>query len=74
MNNTWRVISIILIVAGVLGLAWGGFDYTRETHEVDIGPLQLQVQEKNHVNIPVWAGVTSLLVGIVLLVGTTRSR
>lgn len=74
MNNTWRILSIILIGAGVLGLAWGGFDYTRETHEVDIGPLQLQVQEKDRVNIPVWAGVTSLVIGIGILVGTARSR
>ncbi len=63
-----RIIAIALIVAGVLGLAYGGFSYTRETHEARIGPLALQVQEKEYVNIPLWAGVTAIVIGGVLLV------
>jgi hypothetical protein len=55
-------------VAGALALAYGGFSYTRETHEARIGPLALQVEEKEYVNIPLWAGVTAIVVGGVLLV------
>jgi hypothetical protein len=52
----------------VLGLTYGGFSYTRETHQAKIGPLELQVQEKEYVNIPLWAGVAAIVVGGVLLV------
>lgn len=63
-----RIIAIILIVAGVLGLTYGGFSYTRETHQAKIGPLELQVQEKEYVNIPLWAGLAAIVVGGVLFV------
>jgi len=67
MNPT-KIAAIILIVVGILGLAYGGFTYTKETHKADLGPLQLTVKDKETVNIPVWAGVGALVVGIVLLV------
>jgi hypothetical protein len=63
-----RIIAILLIVAGALGLAYGGFTYTKETHKADLGPIHLQVAEKEHVNVPVWAGVGALVLGGVLLV------
>ena len=63
-----RIIAIILVVAGALALAYGGFTYTKETHEAKIGPLELSVKDKETVNIPVWAGVGALAIGIVLLV------
>ena len=67
MNPT-KIAAIILIVVGILGLAYGGFTYTKETHKADLGPLHLTVKDKETVNIPVWAGVGALVVGIVLLV------
>jgi hypothetical protein len=61
---------VILIVAGVLGLLYGGLTYTKETHEAKIGPLQFSIKEKETVNIPVWAGIAAIGAGvIVLLVG-----
>ena len=63
-----RIVAIVLIVAGALGLAYGGFSYTKETHKAEIGPLKLQVQEKEHVNVPQWAGIAALVAGVVLLV------
>lgn len=63
-----KVIGVILIVAGVLALVYGGFSYTKETHEAKLGPLQFSVQEKETVNIPVWAGVGAIAIGVVLLV------
>jgi len=55
--------AIILIIAGVLGLVYGGFTYTRQTHSTNIGPIELSVQEKDTVNIPVWAGVGAIVLG-----------
>jgi len=63
-----KIVGIVLIVAGVLALAYGGFSYTKETHKAEIGPLKLQVKEKEQVNVPQWLGIASLVVGVVLVV------
>ncbi len=65
--NIQRVIGIILLVAGVLGLAYGGFTYTKDTHKADLGPLQFSVKEKEHVNVPISLGVGFIVVGGLLL-------
>ena len=70
--NPIRLVAIALIVLGVLGLAYGGFSYTKETHEADVGPLHLSVDETRHVNIPVWAGAGAILIGGLLLVAGVR--
>ncbi len=62
-----KMIAIGLLVAGALGLAYGGFSYTRETHEADLGPLSVTVKDNDYVNVPVWASFGALLVGAVLL-------
>ena len=61
------MIAIVLIAAGILGLAYGGFTYTKETHNTKIGPIELTVKDKETVNIPVWAGVGAIAVGVILL-------
>ena len=63
-----RIVAIILIVGGALALAYGGFTYTKETHEAKIGPIELSVKDKETVNIPVWAGIGTLAIGVLLLV------
>ncbi|MGZ5032528.1 MAG: hypothetical protein ACXWAC_04970 [Usitatibacter sp.] len=63
-----RIAGIVLIIAGALALAYGGFSYTKETHKAEIGPLNLTVQEKDRVNVPQWAGIASIVAGVVLLV------
>lgn len=63
-----RIAAIALIIAGALALGYGGFSYTKETHQVDVGPLHLSVDEKQHVNLPVWAGVGAIVSGCLLLV------
>jgi len=60
-------LAIVLIVAGGLALAYGGFTYTKETHQAKIGPIELSVKDTQTVNIPIWAGVASLVAGVVLL-------
>jgi len=66
--NTIKMSGIALIVAGVLGLLYGSFSYTKETHQAKLGPIELSVNEKQTVNVPVWAGVAGILVGGALLV------
>src|SRR5688572_26656010 len=63
-----RIAGVILIVAGALALAYGGFSFTKETHKAEVGPLKFSVQEKERVNIPQWGGLGAILVGVVLLV------
>ena len=67
MNPT-RMIAIVLIVAGVLGLAYGGFSYTKETTGVKLGPLELKVQERQTVSVPLIVSAGVLVIGVVLLV------
>lgn len=67
MNGS-KFAALMLIVAGVLGLAYGGFTYTKETHETKIGPVELTVKDKETVNIPVWLGAGTLIAGVLLLV------
>ena len=63
-----QILAILLIVGGVLALAYRGFSYTKETHEAKIGPLELQVKEKEYVDLPIWLGAGAVLAGVVLLV------
>jgi hypothetical protein len=62
-----KMLAITLIVLGSLGLIYGGFTYTQETHKAKIGPIELSVKEKETVNIPVWGGVGAILAGALLL-------
>jgi TRAP-type C4-dicarboxylate transport system permease small subunit len=62
-----KIAAIVLIAAGILGLVYGGFSYTKETHEAKIGSLELSVKDKETVNVPVWAGVGAIVVGGILL-------
>jgi hypothetical protein len=59
--------TIALIIGGGLGLAYGGFNYTKETTQAQLGPLELTVEDRETVNIPIWAGVASIVVGALLL-------
>jgi len=65
--NAARIAAIALIAAGILGLVYGGFSFTKETHEASIGPVEISVAEKQNVNIPIWAGVGAIVVGGALL-------
>jgi uncharacterized membrane protein YidH (DUF202 family) len=65
--NALKLVAIVLIVAGILGLAYGKFSYTKETHDVKLGPFELSVKDKQTVNVPVWAGVGAIVVGALLL-------
>jgi len=72
--NPIRVAAVVLIVAGVLGQAYGSFSYTKETHEAKVGPIELSVKDKETVNIPVWAGVAAIATGGALLLLGGKKR
>ncbi len=70
--NTGKIAGLILIVAGTLGLIYGSFSYTKETHEAKVGPLELTVQDKETINIPAWLSVGAIAVGAGLLLFGNR--
>jgi multidrug transporter EmrE-like cation transporter len=65
--NAVKMLAISLIVAGSLGLMYGGFTYTKDTHEAKLGSIELSVKETETVNVPVWAGVAASVAGVILL-------
>ena len=67
-----KILAIVLIVAGLLGVMYGKFSYTKETHEARLGPIEMSVKEKQTVNIPVWAGVAAIAAGAGLLLVRTK--
>lgn len=66
--NSIKLAAVALIVAGVLGLAYGGFSYTKDTTVVKLGPLEISAKEKQRVSIPLWAGIGAIVAGGLLLV------
>jgi hypothetical protein len=62
-----KLIGALLIALGLLGLLYRGFSYTKETHDIKLGPIEFSVKEKQSVNVPVWAGVAAIVGGAVLL-------
>jgi len=71
--NAAKIAAIVLIAAGVLGLIYGSFSYTKETHEAKLGSLELSVKDKETVNVPLWASVGAIVIGgALLLFGSKR--
>lgn len=66
--NSIKIVAVMLIAAGALGLLYGEFSYTKETHAVKLGSFELSVDEKQTVNIPAWAGVGAIAAGALLLI------
>jgi hypothetical protein len=62
-----KIVGLVLIVAGLFGLLYGGFSYTKDKHDLKLGPIELSVKEKQSVNVPVWVGVGAIVVGAALL-------
>ncbi|MDZ7594691.1 MAG: hypothetical protein U0932_08575 [Thiobacillus sp.] len=65
--NSIKMLAIVLIVAGGLALAYGGFTYTKDTHQAKLGPIELSVKETQTVNVPIWAGLGLIVAGVGLL-------
>ena len=65
--NGLKIAAIVLIVAGALGLAYGSFSFTKETHQAKIGPIELSVKDKETVNVPVLLSIGAIAAGAALL-------
>ncbi|PIV33830.1 MAG: hypothetical protein COS34_05595 [Lysobacterales bacterium CG02_land_8_20_14_3_00_62_12] len=72
MNGS-KLAALVLIIAGVLGLAFGGFTYTKKTHDANIGPMSISIKDKETVNIPIWAGAGAIIAGVLILVIRTKN-
>jgi len=70
--NGIKLLAITLIIAGALGLAYGGFTYTKKSEPIKLGPIEMTVKTKETVKIPVWLGAGALIGGVLLLVVRTR--
>ena len=66
--NGIKILGILLIVGGVLGVVLGGFSFTKETHKANLGPISMSVEEKQTVNIPLWASIAAIVAGAAVLV------
>jgi hypothetical protein len=62
-----KIIAIVLLVGGILALVYGGFSYTKDETAASIGPIDIEIEEKKRVNIPLWAGVLGVVLGGVML-------
>jgi hypothetical protein len=62
-----KLVGVVLLVLGLLAVAYGGFSYTKKTDNVDLGPIHIAVQDKERVNVPLWAGVLAAVAGGVLI-------
>jgi len=67
-----KIVAIALIVLGVLGLVYGSFTYTKETHDIKLGPIELSIRDKETVNVPLWVGVGAIVAGGLLLLFGNR--
>jgi len=72
--NASTIAGVALIVAGTLGLVYGGFSYTRDSHEAKLGPIEFTVEDKESVDVPTWASVGAIALGGVLLLVGGRKR
>ena len=70
--NTQQILGILLLVGGLLGVAYGGFSYTKETHAANVGSLHMAFDEKQRVNVPLWGSVGAVVLGGVLLLMRRR--
>jgi hypothetical protein len=62
-----KLVGLVLLIAGILAIAFGGFSFTKDETEAKLGPLKVEIQEKEHVNVPLWAGLAVSGLGAVLL-------
>ena len=67
-----KIVAIALIVVGILGLAYGGFSYTKETHDIKLGPIELSIKDRETINVPIWVGVGAIVAGGLLLLFGNR--
>ena len=74
MKSPIKIIGIVVLVLGLIGAIYGGFTYTRETHDAKIGPIELSVKDKETVRVPLWAGLVAVAAGAALIMVPVKAR
>lgn len=69
-----KIAAIVLIVIGLIALAYGGISYTREKKVLDLGPLEATTKTRETIPLPPVLGVAAIVGGVVLLVVSGRKR
>ena len=69
-----RIVGLVLVIIGLVGLLWGGVFWNRERTIVDIGPIEAKAKEREGVPIPPIVGGLILVAGIVLMVVPGRRK
>jgi hypothetical protein len=72
--NGLKILAVVLILAGILGLVYRSFSYTKESHDAKVGPIELTVKDKETVDVPIWAGVVAIVLGAGLLAYASRKK
>lgn len=68
-----KLVAVLLIVAGIVGLLYGGFTYTRTTHDAKVGPFEVSIKDRKTIPIPVWAGAGAIVLGGALILMRTKA-
>ncbi len=68
LMNGLKMAGLAMIIAGALGIAYGGFSYTKDTTAVKLGPIELTVKERETINVPLWAGIGAIAIGAALFI------
>jgi uncharacterized membrane protein HdeD (DUF308 family) len=69
-----KIVGILLIVLGVIALAYGGITYTRREKVIDIGPIQATTERRETIPLPPVLGALALVGGIALMIADARRR
>jgi hypothetical protein len=69
-----RIMGIILIVLGVIALAYGGISYTKEEKVLDIGPIEATAKTRETIPLPPLLGGLALAGGVALMIAGSRKR
>ena len=69
-----KIVGLILIVLGVVALAYGGISYTRREKVLDIGPIEATAETRETIPLPPLLGALSLVGGVALLIAGSRRR
>ncbi len=68
------ILGVLLIVLGIVGFSMGGFSFTHEKKDVDMGPVQIEHQQKKNVPIPPALSAIAMVGGIALVIAGVRSK
>jgi drug/metabolite transporter (DMT)-like permease len=71
--NSKTIVGILLIVIGIISLAYQGFTYTTHKKVVDIGPIQATRKEHKTIPLPPIVGILALAGGVVVLAVDRRA-